>query len=307
MSLVLANGQVVNQAYIRQWGSVSIFERPLNFPETFEFHIERLFLHLLPEDINRLAPVVRKALRVDIDRIKDVDYSTVVRELTEDRYVFTRQVDGREVAPRVTYNKRQLDYASVSSDHLVIPTFPWPVNEIVYELSGTFEEEYEGLDLIGRIQRFMDHMKQFNQYTLMFNSRMFKKLVWKDRRFSVYFKYGITGKPGEVSQLLQDSASYIYAATWVLSPVQTPVYIIQLRGERHVLEPNGRWILGERGADPLPGMRIPIGDLSVIDVRRIQELLLLLASVRAIPRLSNGSPMRLLTSDLVRRMSDYFT
>jgi hypothetical protein len=135
MSLVLANGDVVDEAYIKQHDdSVWIREPPLNVPETFELNIHTLTLHLLPEEINRLAPVVRNADYVQIDCLKNVDYSTVIPEPTVARYVFTHfvrevgparygVVDVGEDAPTITYYTRR-DHALVSSRHLVIPIFP---------------------------------------------------------------------------------------------------------------------------------------------------------------------------------------
>jgi hypothetical protein len=153
------------------------------------------------------------------------------------------------------------------------------------------------------VDAFVEHMTRYVSYTFQFNSPMFEKLVWEFGRFNLYFNAIAQHDFGEISTYFREISDYIHDHRDV---VRSPDHYIRRRFRFDPLKPDGRWVLGEPDVIPIPGMRFPRRGLTVEEVRKTQELLLVLASVRAIPRLSTLSKFQVIPSELIRRMSSLF-
>jgi hypothetical protein len=305
--LILANGQIVDYAYInRLYDKTLVIEDvPRHIPVEFNYSVREVKIRLPPSEITRLQPVVRKSAWVVIDMIPGYDYSTVVREPSVDAYEFIRTINNRHVAPTIRYLRT---YVLVFSKYLVIPRFPWPTTRVEHTIQEYEIDEYDGMNVLSQFQEFLEYMKGFDEYILHFQSPIFRRLVWKQSRFSIYFNRRGNPAYSELFRYLRDTVDTIRDVDG--SVMRTRNHLIQedwiARPEDQINLPvDGRWVIRTEGTRPIPRSRIPLPGFSPQQVRLIQEILLVLASVRTIPRL-NDAPVRLLTRDLQRLLADYF-
>jgi hypothetical protein len=302
--LILADGTRVTSG-----GNHLIIDGPpLRLPNpVFGFHKITL-RNIGPSEIKKLEPLLHATGSVEIYATEDVSGYSVLKY--EDTHTYTFY-DWRNSENYVEYSMRGL---TIATTEFGIPSLPWGK-------AGRVHHIFRGLINVSALElrTFMDFMKDVRTvYRFYFMSPIFEYIEWDSRdKFGHRGTVGRASPPGQFCAKLrpvQDLRELGPEASMIMDVVENKVdawdRLIQTVSHTMVYQNNptrlpddGHGVIGERGSFA-PRVPRTLSPWAFLLTREIHEVLLALAAVHAIPRLSE-STFRTFPRDLLRRLGDH--